>query len=166
LLYFIDESGSDLRQTPCKVIAGIAVAEEKIWDLVTKAIELKKQILGMQIIDEWEPKGSSLLKSKNFKLASQSDKIIFNERFQLLQNFYTKNKLKRAVTREELTAFGQACIDYVENVLGLCSQYDIRVFESVFPRDGIPTMGSELKKDYAYLFQRIYCHLYNISDSE
>lgn len=34
MLLFIDESGHDHRDMPCEVLAGVAIAEDNLWNLV------------------------------------------------------------------------------------------------------------------------------------
>ncbi len=166
MIYFIDESGQDLRNTPCMVRSGVGISEHVLWNFINSAVNLKRKILAMTTLNEWEPKGSVLLSKRMFKLSSQKVTIDDNDRYKLLRSLYHKNKIKENITFDELSALAQASIEYVERLLDLCNQFKIKVFGTVFPRDGIITKGSELRKDYAYLFERIYWHLQSISDNE
>ena len=107
----------------------------------------------------------SVLK-RTFRLAEQSGPIPEQERSALLHSLYQKNKRKENPTRRELSALGQASLTYVNALLDLCETHQVRVFGSVFPCDGIPTQGTQLRKDYAYLFQRVYLHLRTVSETE
>lgn len=166
MIYFFDESGIDLKSAPCSVLAGIAVSEDILWKFITEAIALKKSILALKTLHEWEPKGKKLLKRKKIRLSKQSPMIDAKQRSRLLRSLYEKNEKKINPTKHELTAIGQASVIYVEKILELCKHYDIKVFASVVPRESINTKGSELRKDYSYLFQRIYLHLISISNTE
>ncbi len=166
MLYFVDESGVDLCKAPCEVLTAISISEEYLREFIEKTIELKRNILAMNTLHEWEPKGTTLLKRKKFRLANQLPPIAQNERYNLLRSLYRKNKEDINPTEEELTAIGQASLDYASKLLELCSDLNINVFSAVVPKDAIQTTGSELRKDYSYLFQRIYYHLTSISESE
>lgn len=166
MIYFIDESGIDQQESKCKVLAAVAIAENSLSDFILKSTALKRNILAMKNFHELEPKGKKLLCDKKFRLVNQLPAIGNYERKNLLYSLFEKNKNKLAPTQEELTALGQASLDYVTKLLDLCSELNIKIFGSVVSRQAIMTSGKELQKDYTYLFQRIYLHLTSISPDE
>ena len=42
MLLFIDESGFDHSGTPCEVLAGVAIAEDSLWNLVRVCVRWKE----------------------------------------------------------------------------------------------------------------------------
>ena len=47
MLLFIDESGHNNSGTPCEVLAGIAVAEDGLWNMVRAIRPPRRIILGI-----------------------------------------------------------------------------------------------------------------------
>ncbi|KWT86746.1 hypothetical protein ASN18_1469 [Candidatus Magnetominusculus xianensis] len=78
-----------------------------------------------------------------------------------MKSGYEKNKLKSPtpLSRNELTAIGQASLLYVKKVLDTCKSFDIKVFASIVPKTVKHTQGTLLRKDYSYLFQRFNLYL-------
>ena len=46
MLLFIDESGFDHSGTPCEVLAGVAVAEDGLWNLVRAVRGAERELFG------------------------------------------------------------------------------------------------------------------------
>jgi hypothetical protein len=46
VLLFIDESGFDESGTPCEVLAGVAIAEDSLWNLVRAVRGAEKELFG------------------------------------------------------------------------------------------------------------------------
>jgi len=67
-------------------------------------------------------------------------------------------------TPEELAALGQAKIEFVRRVLTICAQHRCRAFASIVPQAAPrPPAGPFLRKDYAYLFERFFYFLEDVS---
>ena len=62
--------------------------------------------------------------------------------------------------RDEFTAYGQACLCYVDELLELCLVHGIKVFACIVHPDA-PLTGSvnALRRDLAFLFERYYYYL-------
>ena len=161
---FLDESGHDRKQAPYEVLAGIAVEDRDLWNLIAEVQDSEVAFFGGRQTDgELEIKGNKLLKRKTFDFARQGDPIPPERRTELVANLLRKGREAREAgrahsgeTREELTALGQAKIAFVENLLELCARYRVAVFGSVVNRDAPRPQGSFLRKDYAFLFERFY----------
>jgi len=69
---FVDESGHDLKETPCAVLAGVSVEDRDLWNLIEaiKALELRMFGLPYSVQKE-EFKAKKFLKRKVFRLAAQ-----------------------------------------------------------------------------------------------
>jgi len=173
MLLFVDESGSDRREAPYEVLAGIAVRERDLWNLV-QAIRAAEQehfgtTLGALGI---EFKGKTLLKHKIFRLAKQGDPLPPERRRALADEFLQKGQ--REATggpieprlRDEFTAYGQAALAFVERVYELCAAFRVKVFASMVTPDAPRPSGDFLRKDYAYLFERYFYYLEDVSADE
>jgi hypothetical protein len=80
-LLFVDESGSDHGDSPFEVLAGVAIHDRKLWDLVRKVQKAELDCFGQRYSPgEREAKAKSLLKAKTFRLADQMPAIEANER--------------------------------------------------------------------------------------
>lgn len=65
-----------------------------------------------------------------------------------------------AVTRDRLTALGQAKIEYCRFSLDLARRHGAKVFATIVPLEAPrPERSDALRKDYAFLFERFYYFL-------
>ena len=68
-------------------------------------------------------------------------------------------------TRERLTALGQAKIAYCRFALQLARRQNAQVFATIVPRAAPrPEDAGALRKDYAYLFERVFYFLNGLED--
>lgn len=75
-LLFIDESGQDHRQSPYEVLAGAAVHDTQLWNLVCAVQDVELRFFGRRISNDHEElKARHLLNRKTFRLAAQGDAI-------------------------------------------------------------------------------------------
>jgi len=156
-LLFLDESGHDLKDSPYEVLAGVAVEDRDLWNLICAVQQSEETHFGQRYADEErELKAKRLLKRKVFRHAAQTASISAAERRELarlcLQHGAT-------ATREQLTALAQAKIAFVEDVLGICERFRCRVFASAVDRDAPRSERNFLRKDYAYIFERYFYFL-------
>ncbi|WP_448573117.1 DUF3800 domain-containing protein [Trichothermofontia sp.] len=69
---FVDESGQDHRESPDEVLAGVAVKDRDLWNLVKALQEAEKHYFGMRYSTvSRELKAKKLLKRKTYRLAEQ-----------------------------------------------------------------------------------------------
>ncbi len=73
MLLFVDESGHDGKKMPCEVLAGIAIGEDNLWNLVRAIRSSEREHFGGYLRDllTQEAKGRTLLKTKRFKSAAK-----------------------------------------------------------------------------------------------
>lgn len=157
--FFIDESGQDQRASPYEVLAGLAVEDRRIWPLIRQLSDAQQHFLGMRLFEAYgrEAKAQKLLNRKTFRLAGQMAAIAHADRTRLAHELLLDGS---KVTRERLTALGQAKIAYCRFALRLARSHGAVVFATIVPRTAPrPTKAGALRKDYAYLFERFYYYL-------
>lgn len=164
---FVDESGQDGNQAHYEVLAGVAVEDRAVWNLILAMREAEELFFGMRISHgELELKGKDLLKRKTFRLAGQLPAIPPAERREHARACLEKGraallagKTSSGATRVELTALGQAKLAFVQHILELAGRNGARAFASIVDRDAPRPQGQFLRKDYAYLFERYFYFL-------
>jgi hypothetical protein len=157
-LLFLDESGHDLKDSPYEVLAGVAVEDRELWNLICAVQQSEENHFGRRYADqERELKGKKLLKRKVFRQAAQEPPVPAVRRRELARECLEQGA---SATREQITALAQAKIAFVKDALDICDRFRCRVFASVIDRDA-PRGGSNniLRKDYAYLFERYFYYL-------
>lgn len=156
---FIDESGQDRGASPYEVLAGVAVEDRKIWPLIRQLSDAQEHHFGMRLFEAYgqEAKATKLLRTKTFRHAAQAPRIPHADRVRLAREILADGT---AVTRERLTALGQAKIAYCSFALELARQHGAQVFASIVPREAPrPPAADALRKDYAFLFERFFYFL-------
>jgi uncharacterized protein DUF3800 len=150
---FVDESGHDHRASPYEVLAGVAVEDSKLWDIIQDLKRLEIDCFGGRYSTPTrELKATKLLTAKTFRLAAQAAPLAEDIRRRLARQALDN---PTAVSGHMLTALAQAKLAYVDRMLQLCAQYGCRAFGSIII-DPKVAPGSFLRKDYAYLFERFY----------
>ena len=156
-MLFVDESGQDLRESPYEVLAGIAIEDRDLWNLICRVQDAELEFFGRRVSDGLlELKGKKLLKSKTFRQAKQMEPMPEERRRDLARALLEDGA---SGTREQITALAQAKLAFVSHLLALCGQFRVRAFASVVDRDAPRPEGDFLRKDYAYLFERYFYFL-------
>jgi len=162
---FIDESGQDHRDSPYEVLAGVAVEDRDLWNLIQSIQAAEIRHFGMRYsIGYNELKAKKILKRKVFRMANQLPP--FNEED---RRILSKRCLENgaAAGKRELTALAQAKLAYVREVFDICARFRCRVFASIVI-DGA-SYGAHpdgyLRKDYSYLFERFFYFLEDVNPS-
>ena len=77
MLLFIDESGHDRKWHPCEVLAGVAISEDSLWNLVRAVRAAERDHFGdyLRTFLIEERKAKKLLKTKRFKSANRDVQI-------------------------------------------------------------------------------------------
>jgi len=173
VLLFIDESGQDHQVMPCEVLAGIAVAEENLWNLIKAIRSAEKDHFGdyLRNLRAPEVKARKLLKRKCFKLANQRIDIPEQElpalAHSLLLRGLQSHKSKEdcpSITARELTGYSRSVLNFVDKVLDIAAGFEVKVFASVINKNGA-TIGEDiLKKDFVYLFERYFYFLKTLAE--
>jgi hypothetical protein len=151
----------------------VAIRERDLWNLI-QAIRAAEKDHFSTILSTLgiEFKGKKLLKRKTFRLAGQGDPLSPDRRRALAYDFLQKGRREAAggpiETRrhDEFTAYGQAILAFVEQMYELCAAFRVKVFASMVAPDA-PRPGRDfLRKDYAYLFERYFYYLEDVSAEE
>jgi len=173
MLLFVDESGTDRREAPYEVLAGVTVRERDLWNLIQAIRTAERDHFGTTLSALGiEFKGKKLLKRKTFRLAAQGDPLPPDRRRALVYEFLQKGRREAAGgpieprLRDEFTAYGQAVLAFVERVYELCAAFRVQVFASMVAPDAPRPGGDFLRKDYAYLFERYFYYLEDVSADE
>lgn len=164
MLYFVDESGHDLKQAPYSVLAAVGLSEASVWPFATAFSNLMRDLLRIPNAEKYEAKGSKLLTRRVFALAGQRSDFGDDQRDALIDALHTKNATGTPATRDELAALSQAKLLFVDRALDLAARSGARTFLSMVPRTA-PQQRDEsfLRKDFSYLFQRVHC---DVSDHD
>jgi hypothetical protein len=174
MLLFIDESGHDHKETPYEVLAGVAVRERDLWNLIQAVRNAELEFLGLHMAEVGlEMKGRKLLKKKILRFASEGSAMDPDIRRVLVRSLLLKGWRRSQgesvedVKFDELVAYGQAVVAFVRRVFELAAKYNTKTFAAIVgldaPRHADPSF---LRKDYAYLFERFYHYLEEVSPDE
>ena len=174
MLLFLDESGHDHGFAPYEVLAGVTISESRLWPLIQAIRGAELEHFGVYVRKlNVEFKGNKLLKRKTFRHAQQSAPLDPDVRRDLARSFLEKGYRQKngetaiAPKSEEFAAYGQAVLAFVNRVLGLMAQNRVKTFAAmVNKRAVLPSDGSMLRRDYAFLFQRFFYYLEDTSDEE
>ncbi len=165
VLYFVDESGIDLKKAPCSVLACVGVEEANVWPFAQAFLKLKGDVLRFPPSQAYDAKGTKLLRSRIFKLAVAAAPLSGSDRAAAIDVLLEKNARGEDAGLEELAALAQAKLVFVDRALDLASQFGMTIFASIVPRDAPQQRdASFLRKDFAYLFERIHCHICDGAD--
>jgi len=168
VLLFLDESGTDRRDTPYEVTGGIAIGEDRLWEFVQDVDEAQRACFGdvlREVAPRHEFKATTLLARDKFRFAAQGGTLPAPERASLARAFLEAAGRGLRPRRAQFTAYGQACAAYVGAVLDVCATHEVRVFASMVDRQA-PRADSEtaLRRDVAFLLERFAYYIEDIRD--
>lgn len=158
---FIDESGQDHHESPYEVLAGIAVEDRDLWNLIQALREAELRHFGTRYTNGVsELKGVKLLRKKVYRLAAQLPAFPEEERREAARQCLQDGAF---AGKREMTALAQAKLAYVREALDICAQFRCKAFASILPRTASVIKSNAdnmyLRKDYAYLFERFFYFL-------
>lgn len=156
-LLFIDESGHDRVASPYEVLAGIAIRDRAVSQVITQLHQAEFRCFGRRYSNAArELKGKSLLKRKVFRHRQHRAHVDNAEIRHLARAALDSG---RDADSRMLKALALAKLDYVASVFRICAEQKCRAFASIVEVDSPPTESDGLRKDYAYLFQRFFYFL-------
>jgi hypothetical protein len=164
-LLFLDESGHDHRNLPYEVHGGFALHAKKLWPFVKALTTLEQAAFGDYLHRfQKEIKGCKLLDKDRFRFAAQGPAMEDAARRKHSLGFLHKGLRKLGPTREEFTAYGQACLTMVRGIFDLLDQQEARIFATIIPRripvpaNPSPALPPEdvLRKDLVFLLERYF----------
>lgn len=159
---FIDESGQDHKESPYEVLAGVAIEDENLWDLIQELHDTEVAHFGRRYSEgARELKGQKILKRKVFAHAKYDAEMLPNEVPGLTKEVLDDGG--RFNTRRHCKALALAKIAYVTDVFSVCERHACKVFASIVSPKAPQTTGGGLRKDYGYLFERFFNFLEDVS---
>jgi uncharacterized protein DUF3800 len=163
-LLFLDESGHDHRAMPYEVRGGIALHASELWPFVQDVQRLELSSFGAELHQfRKELKGCKLLDKDRFKWAEQGPPMAGEERRKHCRGFLTKGLEKKPPTRQEFTAYGQACLEMVRGTFQLLRDHKARLFASAIPKNVRRPQSFKaenfLRKDQVFLLERYFYFL-------
>jgi hypothetical protein len=175
MLLFIDESGHDHSDMPCEILAGVAVAEHNLWNMVQAIRAAECKHFGGHLHDllSDETKARKLLKAKRFRLANRPVEIQAADQVKYAHSLLAKGKEAKGKglsscgeTATELIAYSRAVLDFVHSVLDIAASFNCQIIASVVDCQATRPEPGRLRKDYVYLFERYFYFLEGLSRTE
>lgn len=163
-LLFLDESGHDHKSMPYEVRGGVALHAGELWPFVQDVQRLELSAFGTMLHQFGkELKGCKLLDKDRFKWADQGPVMSGEERRKNCRSFLTKGLEKKPPTRDEFTAYGQACLEMVRGVFQLLRDHKAHLFAAAIPRDiakpATYEVAEYLRKDQVFMLERYFYFL-------
>jgi hypothetical protein len=163
-LLFLDESGHDHKQMPYEVRGGIALQDSQLWPFVQAMQRLELESFGCHLHQfRAELKGCTLLDRKRFKFAGQSAPLEPEARRKNCRGFLTKGLEHKPPSRDEFTAYGQACLEMARGTFQLLRSHQAVLFASAIPRSVRRPVDQHieefLRKDHVFLLERFFYFL-------
>lgn len=156
---FVDESGQDQKESPCEVLAGVAIRDATLWPFIRAIHEAETKHFGVRYsASSRELKGKKLLKSKVFRHARQEFEFAsLRERRELAKKILARGA---SAPPREYAALARAKLDFVKDLQALCARFKCAMLACIVPkRAPRPGDPDKLRKDYAYLFERFFYFL-------
>jgi hypothetical protein len=163
-LLFMDESGHDHRTMEYEVRGGIALHSTKLWPFVQAMRALEESAFGDQLQHyKKEIKGHNLLDKRRFKWASQDGPLEDIARRKHTVAFLNRGQQNQSPTRQEFTAYGQACLMMARGIFELLTSHDAVLFAVAIPKSVQKPATYEaeeyLRKDHVFLLERYFYFL-------
>lgn len=163
-LLFLDESGHDRRTMPYEVRGGIALHSGELWSFVQAIQDREETAFGTRLHQfRVELKGSKLLNKDRFKWAAQGPRMADEERKKHCRGFLTKGLEKKPPSRDEFTAYGQACLDMATSIFELLRSHHAELFAAAIPchvrKPETFEADDFLRKDHVFLLERYFYFL-------
>jgi hypothetical protein len=160
-LLFLDESGHDHRTMPYEVRGGVALHAGELWPFVQDVQRLELASFGTALAQfRKELKGCKLLDSDRFKWTAQGPMMSEEERRKHCRGFLTKGLENKPPTRDEFTAYGQACLEMARGMFQLLRDHHARLFAAAIPREVARPDSLQadeyLRKDQVFLLERYF----------
>lgn len=168
-LLFLDESGHDHKNTPYEIRGGVALPLDVLWQFVLALRDCQREAFGAELATfppdskghAKEIKGKRLLDNDRFKWAQQESVMPPTVRRNLSNQFLSHPAGPH--TREEFTAYGQACLHCVGRIFELLKTFGATVFAIATPQETPkppPEQNEDfLRRDYVYLLERYFYFL-------
>ena len=136
---FVDESGHDRMASPYEVLAGVAIQDRVVSDVIRRLHEAELRCFGRRYSNgPRELKGSALLKRKVFR---HQDFGVDVDRADISALAHAALDDGAHADRRMLKALAQAKVSYVGSVFDICREFRCRAFASIVETDAPPHRG-------------------------
>ena len=158
---FVDESGQDHRESPYEVLAGLAIDDRDLWNLIQSVQLTEVECFGTRYSSgARELKGSKLLKAKTFRHARLASNLDSDERVELARACLLEGQ---SASPRTLAALAQAKLEFVRRLFDLVASFRGVAFGMIINKHAPRPAGNEmLRRDYSFLFQRFFYFLEDI----
>lgn len=155
-LLFLDESGHDHKSMPYEVRGGVALHASELWPFIQQVQRLELASFGTELHQfKMELKGSKLLDKDRFRWAAQGQLMEDEARRSHCRGFLTKGLERKPPSRDEFTAYGQACLEMARGLFGLLLTHRATLFAAAIPKNVPRPTATEanelLRKDQVFL---------------
>lgn len=163
-LLFLDESGHDHKTVPYEVRGGVAIHARELWPLIGDLQRLERETFGIELHQvRKEIKGKSALDKDRFRWAAQGPTMSPNVRRRHSRAFLSKGVRGAPPIQAEFTAYGQACLAWVDGMLDVLATRKAALFAAAIPR-GVKKpdnarVNDYLRKDHVFLLERFFYFL-------
>jgi hypothetical protein len=163
-LLFLDESGHDHKNMPYEVRGGVAIKDSRLWPFVSAMQRMELDAFGCQLHQyRKELKGCKLLDKDRFRWSAQAAAMSPEARRKHSRSFLTKGLERKPPTRDEFTAYGQACREMARGIFQLLRDNGAVLFASAIPRSVRRPASAQveeyLRKDHVFLLERYFYFL-------
>ena len=154
---FVDESGHDGSASPYEVLAGVAIQDRTVREVIRRLHQAEIHSFGRRYsAGPRELKGRVLLKKKVFRHLDLDAEVDEKGIPELARAALDDGA--RADARV-LKALAIAKLNYVASAFDICAELGCRAFASIVETGALPTASGGLRKDYSYLFERFFYFL-------
>lgn len=163
MIFFLDESGHDKKQSPYDVRAAIGVPQSNLWKLIQRMNRLEEKHFGLSLHSvDVELKGKKCLASKRLEISMQCALLETEYRRGIVRGMLQKQAIARIRKEDskpaghELAAYAQACSAFVIESLEAAIQCGCKGFAALVNRKADTRLCDPqfLRKDYRRLLDR------------
>ena len=152
---FTGASGRQPGSSPYEVITGVVVEDRDVWNLSQVLQDAELRHFGRRFSPAGAPRGRQLLSPKVFRQASLLAAVPMEERRELARACLDHGA---GADRRQQSALAHAKLAYVGETLEAAARFRCRLVASIVGRRSPRPYPGQLRKDFAYLFERFfYC---------
>lgn len=152
---FIEESGVHQKSLPYGALVGVAVEDRFVWQLARKLRDAEVHFFGSRL----ERLSSyitvdTILGAELVKVASLSPGLPPPQRATLTRQYLSCGNVRPPV--EQVVAFAQTQVAFCSFALGILRDFEAKSFAILTPSSEVGVIhGDHIRKDYAFLFERV-----------